>query len=97
MELHMVMVRVHGVVMTVAFSIFGVIGIFFAAWMKPVLTQNSWWFKVSEMVHTRQCIQIFCSSEIKEDSICLRWLSKSGQQNGDVMVMSCDELEHMIR
>ena len=41
------MVRVHGVVMTVAFSIFGVIGIFFAAWMKPVLTQNHMWFQVS--------------------------------------------------
>ena len=46
-EVHSVMVRVHGVVMTVAFSMLGVIGIFFAAWMKPVLVQNYWWFQVS--------------------------------------------------
>ncbi|KAL5487380.1 hypothetical protein EMCRGX_G019974 [Ephydatia muelleri] len=45
-ELHSVMVRVHGVVMTVAFSIFGVIGIFFAAWMKPVLVQDGCWFQI---------------------------------------------------
>ncbi|KAL5487369.1 hypothetical protein EMCRGX_G019961 [Ephydatia muelleri] len=51
-EVHSVMVRVHGVVMTVAFSIFGVIGIFFAAWMKPVLTQNHMWFQIHRAMMT---------------------------------------------
>ena len=44
-EVRSVMVRVHGVAMIIGLSIFGVIGIFFAAWMKPVLV-HGWWYKV---------------------------------------------------
>ena len=43
---HSLLIRVHCVLMIVAFSIFGPIGIFFGSWMRPVMSQKGLWFQV---------------------------------------------------
>ena len=47
-SLRVTLTRVHGVLMVVAWPVLAVIGIFFAAWMKPVLP-NGRWFQVRQM------------------------------------------------
>eukprot|EP00731_Ephydatia_muelleri_P037926 Em0599g4a len=43
--LRVILTRVHGILMVVAWPVLAVTGIFFAAWMKPVL-RNGWWFQI---------------------------------------------------
>eukprot|EP00731_Ephydatia_muelleri_P018005 Em0011g45a len=47
--LRVILTRVHGILMVVAWPVLAVTGIFFAAWMKPVL-RNGWWFQVHRAI-----------------------------------------------
>eukprot|EP00731_Ephydatia_muelleri_P018017 Em0011g57a len=48
---HITLIRVHCVLMIVAFSIFGPIGIFFGSWMRPVMSQKGLWFQAGDDAH----------------------------------------------
>ena len=47
---HSILIRVHSVLMLVAFNILGPIAIFFASWMRPVMAQRALWFQVRAQV-----------------------------------------------
>ena len=51
-----ILVRVHCVLMVAGLSIFGPIGIFFSAWLKPVLSKKAVWFQVGGVNSIATCI-----------------------------------------